>query len=83
MNDYRKVFWNEQTQRIKWTQNETFEGYINYDFVGHSTRAELDLLIEVLWELFDDDEITLQQFEMVFGDVRTFCDRLKKLVEES
>jgi len=83
MNHYRKVFWNEETQRIKWTENVTFDGFVNYQYVGYSTRAELDLLIEVLWELFDEDEITLEQFEMVFGDVRTFCDRLKKLVEES
>lgn len=83
MNKYRKVFWNQTTQRIKWTQNETFEGYIQYEYVGTATRAELDLLIEVLWELFDEDEITIQEFEMVFGDIRTFCDRLKKLVDES
>ena len=83
MSTYKKVFWNVETQRIKWTQNVTFEGYADYDFIGYLTRAELDLLIEVIWELFEDDQITLQQFEMVFGDVRTFCDRLKKIIQES
>lgn len=83
MNNYKKVFWNEQTQRIKWTQNVTFEGFAEYHFVGYSTRAELDFLIEVLCELFDDDEITIHEFEMAFGDVRTFSDKIKKLVEEA
>jgi len=83
MTAYKKIFWNEETQRIKWTQNVSFEGFANYEFVGYSTRAELDLLIEVLWELFEEDEITIQQFEMVFGDIRTFCDKIKEIVENA
>lgn len=83
MTAYKKVFWNEETQRIKWTQNVTFEGFVNYEFVGYSTRAELDLLIEVLWELFEEDEITIEQFEMVFGDIRTFCDKIKEIIDNA
>lgn len=83
MTAYKKTFWNQETQRIKWTQNVTFEGFGNYEFVGYSTRAELDLLIEVLWELFEEDEITIEQFEMVFGDIRAFCDRIKEIVDNA
>jgi hypothetical protein len=46
------------------------------------TVSEYELLIEVLFELFDDDKITLKQFEMIFGDLRTFCDRVKNLTDD-
>ena len=46
------------------------------------TRAEFDLLLEVLVEFFGDDEITMEQFKRVFYDLRSFCDKLKGLIEE-
>ena len=45
------------------------------------TETEYELLIEILFELFDDDKITLQQFENIFGDLRCFCDRIKNLTD--
>ena len=79
--NYKHVYWNDQSQRIRWTSNATFEGYINYEFIGAMTRVEFDLLLEILVELFGDEQITLEEFEMVFGDIRAFCDKIKRVVE--
>jgi len=78
--NYKHVYWNDETQRIRYTTNCTFPNYMEYEFVGAMTRVEFDLLLEILVIKFGDDKITLEQFERVFGDLRTFCDKIKELV---
>lgn len=79
---YRGVYWNDGRQRIRWTTNTTFENYIEYEYIGSMTRAEFDLLLEILVEFFGDDKITMEQFVFVFDDLRNFCDKIKGLIEE-
>jgi DNA-binding ferritin-like protein (Dps family) len=83
MTDYRNVYWNEIDQRMWRTTTSIGDVSIRYHYVGTMTPAEYDLLIEVLWELFEDDKITVAQFERIFGDIRTFCDKVKNIVENS
>lgn len=83
MSEYRNVFWNELDQKMWRTTTSAGDVSVRYEYVGTMTRAEYDLLIEILWELFDDDKITLDQFQKIFGDIRTFCDQIKKLVEKA
>ena len=77
MSEYRNVFWNELDQKMWRTTTSAGDVSVRYEYVGTMTRAEYDLLIEILWELFDDDKITLDQFQKIFGDIRTFCDQVK------
>jgi hypothetical protein len=83
MSEYRNVFWNELDQKMWRTTTSAGDVSVRYEYVGTMTRAEYDLLIEILWELFDDDKITLDQFQKIFGDIRTFCDQIKNLVEKA
>ena len=83
MSEYRNVFWNELDQKMWRTTTSAGDVSVRYEYVGTMTRAEHDLLIEILWELFDDDKITLDQFQKIFGDIRTFCDQVKNLVEKA
>lgn len=81
MVDYKNVYWNEIDQRM-WRTNTTAKDVsIRFEYVGTMTEVEYDLLIEILWELFEDRKITLKKFELIFGDIRSFCDRVKQLVE--
>ena len=81
MVDYKNVYWNEIDQRM-WRTNTTAKDVsIRFEYVGTMTEVEYDLLIEILWELFEDRKITLKKFELIFGDIRSFCDRVKELVE--
>jgi hypothetical protein len=82
MTDYRNVFWNEIDQRMWRTNTSVKDVSVRYEYIGQMTKVEYELLIEVLWELYDDKKITRGQFEMVFGDIRSFCDRIKKIIEE-
>jgi hypothetical protein len=80
--EFKKVYWNEVDQRI-WRTDTTSEKIpIVYNYIGTMTETEYELLIEILFELFDDDKITLQQFVNIFGDLRCFCDRIKNLTDD-
>jgi hypothetical protein len=83
MTDYKNVYWNEIDQRMWRTNTTAGDISVRFEYVGTMTRAEYDLLIEVLWELFEDDKITLDEFNKIFGDIRCFCDRIKKLIEST
>ena len=79
----KMVFWNEMDQHIRFKSNTTFENDYNYEYIGYATEAEFSLLLEVLFVLYEDDRISLEDFERVFGDIRTFCDIVKNIVDES
>jgi hypothetical protein len=77
------VFWDEEGQHIRYKSSTTFNSDYKYEYVGDATRAEFDLLLEALFELFGDDRISLEDFQRVFGDIRTFSDIVKRIVDES
>jgi hypothetical protein len=83
MSEYRNVYWNEIDQRMWRTTTTVSDISVTYEYVGKMTGAEYDLLIETLWELFDDNKITLEEFQRIFGDIRTFCDQIKNIVEKA
>lgn len=83
MSEYRSVYWNEIDQRMWRTTTTVSDISVTYEYVGKMTGAEYDLLIETLWELFDDNKITLEEFQRIFGDIRTFCDQIKNIVEKA
>jgi hypothetical protein len=45
------------------------------------TRVEFDLLVEVLWEIFEDKDIPFEDFKKYFNDIRVFCDKIKVLMD--
>jgi hypothetical protein len=83
MTDYKNVYWNEIDQRMWRTNTTAGDVSIRFEYIGTMTRAEYDLLIETLWELYEDNKITLDEFQRIFGDIRSFCDRIKNLVENA
>lgn len=78
----KSVYWNEDDQRIRWTQNHIYDANISFVFAGKMTEPEFDLLLEVLFELYDDDKISLEDFLIIFNQIRTFCDKIKGLLDE-
>ena len=78
--NYRKVYFDEDNQKVRWTSNSSEDIAFTYRYVGSMTKVEFDLFIEVLWELYQDGAISLNEFREIFGDLRDFCDRIKNLV---
>ncbi len=81
--DYKKVFYNELSQKAWRTNTTAVEQNVSYEYIGTMTLAEYELLIETLFELYDNNEISLEAFARIFGDIRTFCDHIKKLVDNT
>lgn len=83
MSEYRNVYWNEIDQRMWRTTTTVKDVTVRFEYVGTMTRAEYDLLIETLWELYDDNKITFDEFARIFGDIRSFCDQIKNLIDKA
>lgn len=81
--NYKKVFYNELSQKAWRTNTTANEQDVNYEYVGTMTQAEYELLVETLFELYEENEISLEAFSRIFGDIRTFCDHIKNLVDNS
>jgi hypothetical protein len=81
MNISKAVFWNETNQKVRWIVMSRHNGDPNFIYVGEMTEPEFDLLIEVLFELFDDIDISLELFMIYFSRIRKFCDEIKELTE--
>jgi hypothetical protein len=84
---YRKVFYNEEANKVRsrdfdWVADATFDDSNGYQYVGTMTPVELDLLIESLFSKHGFSDITLEEFQNMFGDVRTFCDIIKGILEK-
>ena len=82
MSKYSYVYFDPNNQKVRWTQSISEDVIINYEYVGKMTRVEFDLLVEVLWEVFEDKDIPLKDFLKYYNDIRVFCDRLKVILDK-
>lgn len=82
MSKYNYVYFDSDNQKVRWTQNVTEQIDINYEYIGKMTRVEFDLLVEVLWEVFEDQDIELKDFAKYYKDIRIFCDKLKVIIDK-
>jgi hypothetical protein len=81
MSKYSYVYFDPNNQKVRWTQSISKDVIINYEYVGKMTRVEFDLLVEVLWEVFEDKDIPLKDFLKYYNDIRVFCDKLKVILD--
>ncbi len=79
----RDIYFEPLKQRVKWTQNSSDTFIYDYKYIGHASEAEFDLLMELLWHIFDDRNITFDEFKETYDNLRNFCDELKGLVDKS
>ena len=82
MSKYSYVYFDPNNQKVRWTQSISEDVIINYEYVGKMTRVEFDLLVEVLWKVFEDKDIPLKDFMKYYNDIRVFCDRLKVILDK-
>lgn len=78
---YKSVYYSEVTCKV-WRTDTTFIPQ-DFEYVGKMNSVEYELLHDILFHVFGDEDITLKDFQRYFGDLRTFCDLAKKLVDEA
>ncbi len=82
MSSSRAVYFDEQTQKVRWTTSCTSSFKYNYEYIGEASENEFNILIELLWHLYEEKKITLNEFKDIYEKLRLFCDRTMGLVDE-
>ena len=54
----KKIYFEEENQKVRWTQSSSDGFKYDYKFIGVASEAEFDLLMELLWFMYEDDEIS-------------------------
>lgn len=80
--NYKYVYFDENNQKVRFTHNITENVEFEYIQVGRMTRVEFDLLVEVLFEIYEDNDIPLKDFLKYYKDIRSFCNKLKTILEK-
>jgi hypothetical protein len=81
-NKSRSIYFHEPTQKVRWTTTSSEDFKINYTYVGEATENEFNMLIDLLWHLYEEKSMTHEQFSSVYNELRYFCDRVMGLVDE-
>ena len=81
-NRTKKIYFHESTQKVRWTQTSSDDFKYDYKYIGQANEPEFDLLMDFLWFLYQDEEITFNQFFDTFMELRTFCDQVKGLIDK-
>ena len=43
---YRKVYFDEENQKVRWTMNNTADLAVTYEYLGTMSRVEIDSLVK-------------------------------------
>jgi hypothetical protein len=78
---YKSVYYSEVTGKV-WRTDVTVGTSGDFEYVGKMNSVEYELLLDILFHHFGERDFTLKDFERHFGDIRTFCDKAKELIEE-
>ena len=78
----RSVYFDEETQKVRWTTTCSSDFKYNYQYVGEASESEFNILIELLWNLFEEEKIRFKEFTEIYIKLRMFCDTIMGLVDE-
>tara|TARA_Y100000592_G_C5377374_1_gene271652 strand:- start:406 stop:657 length:252 start_codon:yes stop_codon:yes gene_type:complete len=78
----KKIYYDETAQKVRWTQTSTDKFKYNYRYIGEANEPEFDLLMDFLWFIYEEKDITYDQFFDTYKELRDFCDQIKGLVDK-
>jgi|TARA_R100000479_G_scaffold39971_1_gene17974 hypothetical protein len=81
-NKSRSIYFHEPTQKVRWTTTPSEDFVIEYTYIGEATENEFNMLVDLLWYLYEEKSMTYEQFSSVYNELRFFCDRVMGLVDE-
>jgi hypothetical protein len=82
MSKSKKIYFEEEGQRVRWTQSSSDEFKYDYKYVGNASEAEFEMLMELLWFMYEEDPMTFNQFFDTFLELRNFIDGLKGFIDK-
>lgn len=79
---YKDVYFDEVKQKVKWTTNATTDLPLTMKHVGKMNRVEFDALIDFLWDIYEDNDISYKDFKKHLVAFRNFIDSQKELFKK-
>ena len=73
------IYYDEINQKVRKTPKR-LQVVQNFYYTGQLTEVEFDLLIEILFKAYGDNDITLEQFLIYFNELKHFTDRIDELI---
>ena len=73
------IYYDEINQKVRKTPKR-LQVVQNFYYTGQLTEVEFDLLIEILFKAYGDNDITLEQFLIYFNELKDFTDRIDELI---
>jgi len=78
---YIYLYYNEELQKIGRRRDVITGAKDGFEYIGTITEVERELLIEILFERYGDGDISLKNFLRNFGELKTFCQKMKMILE--
>jgi hypothetical protein len=73
------IYYDEINQKVKRTPKR-LKVVQNYYYMGQLTDVEYELLIEILFRAYGENDIMLEQFLLYFTELKEFSDRIDELI---
>ena len=73
------IYYDEINQKVKRTPKR-LKVVQNYYYMGQLTDVEYELLIEILFRAYGENDIMLEQFLLYFNELKEFSDRIDELI---
>ena len=65
MSRSRSIYFDEETQKVRWTQTSSDGFKYDYKYVGEATENEFNILIDLLWHLHEERKMSYSEFNHV------------------
>lgn len=73
------IYYDEINQKVKRTRKR-LQVVHNYYYMGQLTDVEYELLIEILFRAYGENDIMLEQFLLYFNELKEFIDKIDELI---
>lgn len=73
------IYYDEVNQKVKRTPKR-LQVVHNYYYMGQLTDVEYELLIEILFKAYGENDIMLEQFLLYFNELKEFTERIDELI---
>lgn len=73
------IYYDEINQKVKRTRKR-LQVVHNYYYMGQLTDVEYELLLEILFRAYGENDIMLEQFLLYFNELKEFIDKIDELI---
>ena len=77
---YFHIYFDEINQKVSRKQKR-LQVVQNFYYMGQVTEVEYDLLIEILFRAYGENDITLEQFLIFFNELKEFSEKIEDLIK--